>query len=139
MNQYLLDTNVISELPRRNPNQGAIDFLESLDEIVISAVTVDEIEFGIQRTEKKQKQMLLKWWNALLSIPPIIIPVDETVAKTAGRLRAKEESRGRRMTQADALIAASALSTGRILVTRNWKDFKNSGVGLLNPFTGERG
>ncbi|MBK8394739.1 MAG: type II toxin-antitoxin system VapC family toxin [Leptospiraceae bacterium] len=134
MSKYLIDTNVISELARKVPNSSVLNFFESLDVITLSVVTIEEIEFGIERLSVNQRKYLWKWWSALLSLPPIILVVDEKIAKLAGNLRAKQESKGRGRTQADMLIAATAISNGLILVTRNTKDFSECGVSVLNPF-----
>lgn len=134
MSKYLIDTNVISELARKVPNSSVLNFFESLDVITLSVVTIEEIEFGIERLSVNQRKYLWKWWSALLSLPPIILGVDEKIAKLAGNLRAKQESKGRGRTQADMLIAATAISNGLILVTRNTKDFSECGVSVLNPF-----
>jgi predicted nucleic acid-binding protein len=134
LNHYLLDTNVISELARKKPNSSVIEFFESLDEITISVITIEEIEFGIERLPQAERNNLWKWWSALLSIPPKILVVDDKIAKLAGNLRAKQETKGKSRTQADMLIAATAISHGLILATRNLKDFSDSGVSVLNPF-----
>jgi predicted nucleic acid-binding protein len=134
LSNYLLDTNVISELARKKPNASVIEFFESLDEITISVITVEEIEFGIERLPQAQRKNLWKWWSTLLSIPPNVLDIDDKIAKLAGNLRAKQETKGKSRTQADMLIAATAISHGLILVTRNTKDFSESGVSVLNPF-----
>ena len=95
MSKYLIDTNVISELARKVPNSSVLNFFESLDVITLSVVTIEEIEFGIERLSVNQRKYLWKWWSALLSLPPIILVVDEKIAKLAGNLRAKQESKGR--------------------------------------------
>ncbi len=134
MSNYLLDTNVISELARKKPNPSVLEFFESLDEITISVITVEEIEFGIERLPQAQRKNLWRWWSALLSLPPNVLEIDDKIAKLAGNLRAKQEAKGKSRTQADMLIAATAISNGLILVTRNTKDFSDSGVSVLNPF-----
>ena len=134
MNNYLLDTNVISELARKKPNPSVLEFFESLDEITLSVITIEEIEFGIEKLPAAQRKNLLKWWSALLSLPPNVLEIDDKIAKLAGNLRAKQEGKGKIRTQADMLIAATAITKGLILVTRNTKDFSDSGVSVLNPF-----
>lgn len=134
MSNYLLDTNVISELARKTPNSSVLEFFETIDEIAMSVITLEEIEFGIERLPTSQRKTLLKWWSNLLSLPPIVFPIDERIAKLAGQLRARQEVKGRSKSQADMLIAATAISNGLILVTRNTKDFYELGVSVLNPF-----
>lgn len=134
MSLYLLDTNVISELGRRLPNKKVFTFLEGLDEIVVSAITIEEIDYGIARIGLDFQKPLLEWWNSFLSIPPVVVPVDSKIARVAGGLRAKAEREGKHITQADSLIAATAFVSGRVLVTRNIKDFIITGVQLYDPF-----
>jgi len=133
LSNYLLDTNVISELARKKPNPSVLEFFESLDEITLSVITIEEIEFGIEKLPVAQRKTLLKWWSALLSLPPNVLEIDDKIAKL-GNLRAKQEGKGKIRTQADMLIAATAITKGLILVTRNTKDFSDSGVSVLNPF-----
>jgi len=131
---YLVDTNVICELSRQNPNQGVVDWFQRQRSICLSAVTVEEMSFGIERLPAGQNLRLLEWFGKLLAIPPEILAVDGKVAQLAGQLRARREKAGRTVAQADMLIAATALVFGRILVTRNTKDFSECGVTVLNPF-----
>ncbi len=135
MPKYLLDTNVISELTKKVPDVSVVEFWRNLEEIVISVITLEEIEFGIGRMRTSKKEILEKWWEEFRNIPPQIISVTPEVAKISATLRSKEEMLGRTITQADSLVSATALYTGRILVTRNTKDFQNMGIALLNPFT----
>lgn len=131
---YLVDTNVISELSRKKPNSGVLNWFTKQTSLTISAVTVEELTYGIERIPSDPNSRLRHWMVSLLAIPPQIIPVDHQVAQLAGQLRAGLERAGRMVTQADMLIAATALSSGRILVTRNVKDFSDCGVTVLNPF-----
>lgn len=75
-----------------------------------------------------------RWLEALLDARPLVIPIDQRVARIAGSLRAARETRGRRIPQADMLIAACAVSAGLVLATRNTRDFEGCGVALFDPF-----
>lgn len=132
---YLVDTNVISELPKPRPDASVIAWLGKLDSLVISAITVEELAFGVERSRPDQVAKLRPWFDHLMAIPPTIVPVDEPIARTAGLLRAKQEKAGKNAAQADMLIAATALVTARTLVTRNVRHFLGLGVALLNPFS----
>ena len=131
---YLVDTNVLSELSRKNPNQGVMDWFEQQQSLSLSSITLEEITFGIERIPTDQNARLLDWLGKLLAIPPEILAIDGKIAQLAGQLRAKREKAGRPVAQADMLIAATALFFGRVLVTRNTKDFADCGVTVFNPF-----
>ena len=129
--KFLLDTNVLSETSRRAPDAAVLEWLEGLAEVAVSAITVEELEYGVGRSEGNR---LRQWLDAFIDGRPVIIPVDEQIATLAGRLRAKRIAAGFQAAQADMLIAASAATTGRVLVTRNTRDFEGCGLTLLNPF-----
>jgi predicted nucleic acid-binding protein len=131
---YLVDTNVLSESIRARANGRVMDWLASQDEVAFSAVTLEELAFGVERAPAAKRQRLRHWLDGLLTAAPLVLPVDENVAVTAGRLRASREAAGRPVAQADMLIAATAALSGRVLVTRNVKDFAGCGIALLDPF-----
>jgi len=135
MPKYLLDTNVILELTKKVPDSSVVEFWSRLEEITISVITLEEIEFGIGRMKTSKKEILEKWWDEFKNIPPQILPITPEVARISANLRSKEELNGRVITQADSLLSATSLFTGRIFVTRNTKDFQNMGIALLNPFS----
>jgi predicted nucleic acid-binding protein len=134
MPKYLLDTNVISELTKKVPDSSVVEFWNRLEEITISVITLEEIEFGIGRMKTSKKEILEKWWDEFKNIPPQILPITPEVARISANLRSKEELNGRVITQADSLLSATSHFTGRIFVTRNTKDFQNMGIALLNPY-----
>ncbi len=131
---YLLDTNILSELIRPRPDQGVVDWFARLKQVTIPAIILEELSYGIQRAPAGKKSRLETWLSSFLEIPPDVIPVDGEIARLAGRLRGAADQNGKKMTQADALIAATAIRCGQILVTRNTRDFEGLGIGLLNPF-----
>lgn len=132
---FLVDTNVISELPKRSPDPGVIRWLAGIGGLVISAVTVDELSYGVERAPVHHAVTLRRWLDELLETRPLVLPVDLPVALAAGVLRAQREKRGLASAQADMMIAATAMVSGRILVTRNTRHFDGCGVALLNPFS----
>lgn len=135
---YLIDTNVISELPRPRPDPAVLAWFAAQRTLVVSAITIEELSFGIERARPEQAARLRPWFEQFLALPPQIIPVDDKIARTAGLLRAAREASGRIVAQADMLIAATAIAEARVLVTRNEDDFIGCGVPLLNPFTPTR-
>ena len=131
---YLLDTNVLSELPRPRPHAGALRWLSAQREVGLSAITLEELTFGVERTKGPPRERLRAWLQGLLDSSPRIVTVTPLVASTAGRLRAQRQARGRPVAQADMLVAATALTEGLVLATRNVRDFEGCGVALFNPF-----
>ena len=131
----LADTNVVSELMRKRPDAGALAWREMVDatygKVTISAVTVDEIMYGLAR---KQDAGLQAWFDGFIGRNEVL-PVTQTSAYRAGEMRAGFSRRGMVRSQADMLIAATAQIHALTLVTRNVRDFDGCGIGLLNPFT----
>lgn len=131
---YLVDTNVVSELARAAPNRGVVDWFGTQSTLALSALSIEELTYGIARARASERKRLAPWFEALLAIPTEILAVDERVARAAGELRAARERAGRTVAQADMLIAATALVAGRTLVTRNTRDFEGCGVAIFDPF-----
>lgn len=132
---YLLDTNVVSELRRPKAHAGLIEWFDDqpAQALFLSIVTVGEIRQGIEQLrsrDAKQANLLNRWLGGLAQFyEDRLLFVDGSVADEWGRLRAR-----RSVPVMDALIAATARVHGLTLVTRNVRDFANLGVSLLNPF-----
>ena len=129
--KYLADTNILSELARREPDPGVQAWADSLPAVFLSAITVEEILFGLT---KKPNPRVQAWFEGFLANLCEVLPVCERVARPAAELRGRFAAQGITRTQADMLIAATALTHNLILVTRNVDDFKDCGVQVLNPF-----
>lgn len=135
---FLLDTNVVSEMRKsstvRNARLHAWTGQRPTESLFISVLTVQEIETGIGRLERRdpaQAGVFRHWLSAQL-IPSFrhrIKPVDVAVATQAGQLHVPDKR-----PVVDALIAATAQVHGLIMVTRNVRDFEAMGVPVLNPF-----
>lgn len=133
---YLVDTNVVSELLRRAPSISVVRFLEENPDLFISVIVFHELEYGIHCAADTDRRAKLQAYALSLrqQFAGRIIDVDLQLAETAGRLRAFERSSGRVLAELDALIAATAMVKGFILVTRNIKDFETLSIPLLNPW-----
>ena len=137
--RYLLDTCVISELVSKQPNLSVTTWIDSVDEerIFLSAITIGEIQRGVEKLpESKRKDELARWLadDLLVRFHGRILALDTDVFLTWGSMVAKLEQQGRTLPALDSLIAALALNHGLQLVTRNEKDFAQTGTSLLNPW-----
>jgi len=137
---YLVDTNVISEARKRSKgNRGVRSFFEQAIEdetpLFISVVTVGELRRGVEsirhRGDVRQANQLDKWLVALLTeYQDHILDINQDIAQLWGRLREPHPENA-----LDKQIAATALIYELTIVTHNDKDFVNTGVPVLNPFT----
>jgi len=131
---YLLDTNVVSEL-RRNKTHGAvITWLNSTpaDQIFLSAVTLGELQAGIELTRRQDlaKASQIEIWLDQVAESYQILPLDGQILREWARLM---HGRPDRLIE-DALLAATARIHRLTLVTRNVRDFQTFDVSLLDPF-----
>jgi len=133
---YLIDTNVISEITKHTPNPYVIAFLRT-HSFLLSCIVLDELSYGARRLPDghKDKQKYLDFIERLtVQYQEAIIPVSPEIATLSGKLRAMQERNGRMLSGADALIAATAIHTKTTLATRNIRDFAALQIPLLNPF-----
>ena len=132
---YLLDTNIVSELRERDPDPRVLTWYEKArpTEIFLSVLTIGEIRLGIERLRGKdaaQARRLEQWLRGLhTAYSDHIIGVDTETAEEWGRINVPDP-----LPVIDGLLAASAKVRGWTLVTRNTSDVASSGVQMLNPF-----
>jgi toxin FitB len=131
---YLLDTNVISELRKQRPHGGVLAWIQSVPDaqLFISAVTVGEIQAGIEITREQDapKAEAIENWLQLIAKSYQVLPADAQVFRRWAQLLHRKSNHHLE----DALIAATAMEHGLTVVTRNTKDFKQFGLNLFNPF-----
>jgi predicted nucleic acid-binding protein len=136
---YLLDTNVISELILKQPNKRVVQWLDDLDpnRVYLSVITIGEIRKGIEKLPpSKRKEAVKEWLEAdlLLRFQGRILEITTDVMLIWGELTGRLEKQGRPITAIDSLIAAIALQGDCCLVTRNERDFQHTGVKIINPW-----
>lgn len=140
----ILDTNVLSELMRPDPEQAVIAWMDRQDpaELFLTAITVAEILYGIARLpEGKRKSGLRELGAAVLQedFAGRIISFDETAAARYAEVVCERQLSGRPINMADAQIAAICRTlSGVTLATRNSAAFEGIGLDLANPWTEHR-
>ena len=138
---YLIDTCVLSELIRPAPAAFVVDWLERNSEYcVLSAVTVGEIQFGLDRMALGHRRNRLQLWfdGVCEEFHGRILASDEECWRHWSRLRVTCQSLGRPQADLDLLIAATASAYRLQLVTRNTKHFQDTGLTLVNPWEENR-
>jgi len=134
MTRYLLDTNVVCETRKRKPHRAVIEWMAGLraDQIYVSAVSIGELQRGIEKTRKQdvRKAQELEVWLDQLQSTASVLPMDAACFRECARLM---EGRAERLLE-DAMIAATARVNGLTVATRNSKDFETLQVECLNPF-----
>jgi hypothetical protein len=134
---YLIDTNVWSELRNRGRADGHVrTWAEAASpaDLYLSAVTVFELERGVLLMERRDPQQgsRLRLWLERQVLEPFerqTLPIDAAIARRCAALHVPDPRPER-----DALIAATALTHGLTVVTRNVGDFEPMGVAVLNPW-----
>lgn len=136
---YLIDTNVISEIRKRQKaNPGVQEFFKEAAQqaspLYLSVITLGELRRGVEkirhRGDAPQARQLEHWLNGLIrDYSHHILEFGVTEAQIWGKLRVPDYENA-----IDKQIAATAITYGLTLVTRNTRDFINTGISVLNPF-----
>ncbi|MES1936772.1 type II toxin-antitoxin system VapC family toxin [Salinisphaera hydrothermalis] len=136
----VLDTNVLSELMRPAPTPLVVDWVDAVsarEDVAITAITVAEILYGIERLPEGRRKQQLGGVAAMMfeeDFAGAILSFDAEAAVHYAERVAASEAAGRPASLADAQIAATCLSHGATLATRNTQDFEALGGALVNPW-----
>ena len=136
---FLLDTNVVSEWVRPQPDRNVISWLADVDEdrVFISVISFAEIRRGVEMLPAGRRRERLAAWLAEelpVRFEERILDIDQHVAGTWGVIMARGHKIGLTLGSMDAFVAATAEAHGLTLATRNVKDFRRLGVSLLDPW-----
>ena len=134
---YLVDTNVLSELRRKNPAPAVVDWFAQrpVAALYLSVLTIGEIRKGVELlADPARKAVLNHWLHADLPayFSGRILPIDARVCDRWGRMLA---AAGRPVPAIDSLLAATAAEHNLILVTRNVKDLSALPVATIDPWS----
>jgi hypothetical protein len=137
---FLLDTNVVSEWVKPQPDPGVVTWLAQVDEdrVFLSVITLAELRHGIQRMATgKRRERLDRWLKDELPgrFEGRILSIDANVADAWGRAMARAQAAGRPLGAMDAFIAATAEVHSLTLVSGNAPEFQALGGAILNPWT----
>lgn len=131
---YLLDTNVVSELRKIRPHGAVVAWLETVadDDIHLSAVTLGEIQIGIEMTREQDsfKAAEIEAWADQVAATYNVLTMDATTFRVWAKLMHRQSD----TVYEDAMIAATATVNHLTVVTRNVGDFERFNVPIFNPF-----
>jgi len=137
--KYLLDTCLVSELVKKEPNPAVVSWLDEQDEqkLFLSVLNLGELQKGISKLPDGTKKEELQAWVALDLVERFtgrILEIDLETALCWGRLQGEAEQAGEKLPVMDSLIAATAAAHGLIVVTRNVRDIERCRVRVCNPW-----
>jgi predicted nucleic acid-binding protein len=127
----LADTHVISEFVKSTPDAQVMRWLETVQRLAISAVTLEEAHFGLAWQPNARKLAL---FNGVLAQMHAVYAVSPSIAQRGGALRGQFQAQGITRSAPEMLIAATAIEHQLVLATRNVRDFIGCGVQVINPF-----
>lgn len=134
--RYLVDANVLSEATRPIPDARVVAWLRRSElEIAVDPVILGEIKFGILLLPPSKRRRRLEVWFDEGVARIVCLPWDAATGLTWAKLLADLRASGQCMPIKDSFIAATALTYGLIVVTRNERDFKKAGLKAVNPFS----
>ncbi len=132
---FLLDTNVVSELRKSKPHGAVLAWLNTVgnSELSLSAVTLGEIQAGVEKTREQDpgKAAEIETWLQEVEETHRVLPMDgKTFRRWAKLMHHKSDT-----LYEDAMITATAMEHGLTVVTRNVSDFVELGVQPFDPFS----
>lgn len=141
--KWVVDTNVLSELPRPSPNRAVVRWFQSTpaETLFVTSVTLAEIRGGIRLQADVARAKVIEDWLEGVVRPAFLertLEADEDALVTWRLLSRQAQKRGRPAPPVDLLIAAIAVNADAAVVTRDAASFALAGVPVYNPWTDER-
>lgn len=132
----VVDTNVISEMMRDNPDPAVLAWAETAGQLHTTAITLAEVECGIARVPagRRKDQIVAAATDVFANFQDLILPFDIHAAHRYASIVAGRETSGHPIATADAQIAAICAVRKATLATRNTRDFESTGIQLVNPW-----
>lgn len=136
--KYLIDTCVLSELVKPQPEPAVLDWINARveTELFVAAMSMAELQRGVARLPASRRKIELADWIGQLhaGFAGRVLPFTAETASYWGEMCARAEAGGRTLAAFDSVIAATALEHGLALVTRNEADFVAAPVVVINPW-----
>ena len=138
---FVLDTNVVSELMRPAPDPVIASWVaaHATSSLFLTAVTEAELRFGlaVMPTGKRRDGLGAALERVLeTGFANRVLPFDSAAARAFARIAAARRQQGRPIAESDCQIAAIARARGMAVVTRNMRDFEDTGIEFLDPWKG---
>lgn len=133
--KFLVDANILSEPTKPAPDDRVLAWLGNNDsQLATSSVVMGELEYGILLLPAGRRRTRLQHWFAEGARRIRVLDFDANCASAWAGMIARMKKKGLAMPIKDSLIAATALSHGLVVATRNTGDYRHAGVALVNPF-----
>ena len=135
----LVDTNVISEPLRREPNAAVIEWLDAqnVETLFLAAISLAEIRLGVAVLPEGRRR---EWLHQSIEqrVLPLfrgrILPFDDAASKAYASLRAHARAAGVAIAPSDGFIAGTAEANGLIVATRDVTPFEAMGIRVIDPW-----
>lgn len=132
---FLVDANVLREPTRPDPDARVVDWLRAHEsQLVVDPIIIGEVRFGILRLPRGKRRKRLEQWFEDGVRRMQCVPWDTATGLRWAELLARLRAGGKAMPIKDSLIAATALTHGLTVATRNGRGFKAAGVPVIDPF-----
>ena len=133
--KYLVDANVLSEPTKPVPEPRVIDWLHKHEsELVVDSIILGELCIGVQALPSGRRRRRLEEWFEALAEAIECLPWDIAVSRRWARLVVDLKRKGDPVPLLDGMIAATALTHGLTVATRNVLDFRKTGAKVVDPF-----
>lgn len=135
----LIDTNVILELWKAEPNPGVLAWVDAqtVETLYLSAITVAELRFGLATMPEGKRRTIYKERLENEVLPTFtgrVLPFNLDASQAYADLMARAKVEGKAIGKADGYIAATACACGLMVATRDISPFEAAGLKIVNPW-----
>jgi predicted nucleic acid-binding protein len=135
----LIDTNVISELWKVEPNPNVLAWIDAqiVETLYLSAITVAELRFGLATMPEGKRRTIYQERLENTVLPTFadrVLPFDLEASQAYADLMSRARVGGKAIGKADGYIAAIAIASGLMVATRDISPFEAAGLKIVNPW-----